>query len=136
MVVPRLARLGTMEVVVSGTTEAMQGTLNSLDKHTQTVDVGVFDLTITPSTAVTDQVIRIEGSGFGPTQCIVSIMVGDERILRATTGDRVRVGAGSDCVNTDSDGTLSNSFKVPHNLEPNTYPVVITDELNRVARAR
>ena len=136
VVVPRRARLGTMEVVVSGTTTVKQGTMSSLDKHTQTVDVGVFDLEITPSTAVTDQVIRIEGSGFGPTQCIVSISVGDERILRATTGDRVRIGNVSDCVNTDSDGTLSNSFKVPHNLKPSEdpYPVVITDALNRVGQ--
>ena len=134
VVVPRRARLGVMEVVVSGTTTEKQGSLSSLDKHTQTVNVGVFDLEITPSTAVTDQVIRIEGSGFGPTQCIVSITVGDEHIRRATTGDQVRIGSVADCVRTDSDGTLSNSFKVPHNLKPNTYPVVITDALNRVGQ--
>ena len=134
VVVPRRARLGTMEVVVSGTTTVKQGTMSSLDKHTQTVDVGVFNLTITPTSAVTDQVIRIEGSGFGPSQCIVSIKVGDENIRRATTGDAVAIGNVSNCVTTDTDGSLSNSFKVPHNLKPNTYPVVITDALNRVGQ--
>ena len=134
VVVPRRARLGEMEVVVSGTTYKEQGTLSSIDKHVQTVNVGVFDLEITPSTAVTDQVIRIEGSGFGPTECIVSITVGDESIRRATTGDEVRIGDVSGCVRTDSDGTLSNSFNVPHNLKPNTYPVVVTDNLNRVGQ--
>lgn len=136
VVVPRRARLGTMEVVVSGTTDEKQGTLNTIDKHVQTVDVSVFNLEITPPTAVTDQVIRIEGSGFGPTQCITSIMVGDERIRRATTGDQVAIGNVADCVRTDSDGTLSNSFKVPHNLKPNTYSVVITDALNRVGQGQ
>ena len=134
VVVPRQARLGEMEVEVSGTTYVEQGAARTLDVHSQTVNVGVFDLTTTPSTAVTDQVIRIEGSGFGPTQCITSIMVGDEHIRRATTGDQVRIGTVGDCVRTDSDGTLSNSFRVPHNLKPNTYPVVITDALNRVGQ--
>ena len=133
VVVPRRARLGTMEVVVSGTTRVKQGSYSSIDKHVQTVDVGFFNLTITPSTAVTDQVIRIEGTGFGETTCITSIMVGDERIREATTGDRV-VGTGDNCVRTDTDGALANSFHVPHNLKPNTYTVVITDALNRVGQ--
>ena len=138
VVVPRQARLGEMEVEVSGTTYVEQGSARTLDVHTQTVNVGVFDLNISPKdaegnpTAVTDQVIRIEGTGFGPSQCIVSLMVGDEYIRRATTGDRVSIGTSADCVVTDSDGTLSNSFKVPHNLEPGTYTVVARDALNRV----
>ena len=133
VVVPRQARLGTMEVVVSGTTRVKQGSYNSIDKHVQTVDVGFFTLTITPSTAVTDQVIRIEGDGFGETTCITSILVGDERIREATTGDRT-VGVRDNCVRTDTDGQLANSFHVPHNLKPNTYTVVITDALNRVGQ--
>ena len=136
VVVPRQARLGTMEVAVHGTTYVEQGTYDSVDVHKQTVDVSVFDLDITPSTAVTDQVIRIEGDGFGPTQCIIEIKVGDENIRRATTGDQVAIGNVADCVRTDSDGTLSNSFKVPHNLKPNTYPVIITDYLNRVGQGQ
>ena len=132
VVVPRRARLGEMQVVVSGTTKVKQGTKSSLDKHSQTVQVGVFALTINPSTAVTDQVIRIEGSGYGASQCIVEIMVGDEHIREATTGDAVRVGNVPNCVLTDTDGTLSNSFKVPYNLSPGDYTVVARDALNRV----
>ena len=48
----------------------------------------------------------------------------------------MRIGAVADCVRTDSDGTLSNSFKVPHNLKPGTYSVVITDALNRVGEGQ
>ena len=132
VVVPRQARLGEMEVAVSGTTYVEQGTATSIDKHVQQVQVGVFDLTITESTAVTDQVIRIEGSGFGDSECIVEITVGDEHIREATTGDEIDIGRGADCVRTDTDGTLSNSFKVPHNLKPGDYTVVATDALNRV----
>ena len=135
VIVHRNARLGEMEVKVSGTTYDMHDAADNIDFHKQTVNVGAFDLTITPSTAVTDQVIRIEGSGFGESVCIVEIMVGDEYIKRATTGDRILVGNVADCVRTNTDGDLANSFKVPYNLKPDDYPVVVRDSLNRVGEA-
>ena len=133
VIVPRRARIGEMEVTVYGTTYKKQGTLNSQDKHKQTVNVNAFDLTLNPSTAVTDQVIRIEGTGFGERQCIVSIKVGDENIGEATNGEEI--GAVADCVVTDSNGEMSNSFEVPDYLEPGDYPVVVTDAINRVGEA-
>ena len=127
VVVPRRARLGdAWKWWSTGTTDVKsRAQMSSPDKHVQTVNVGVFDLTITPQvdgqpTAVTDQVIRIEGSGFGER---VSVSPRDHRwatsaFARATTGDNVRIGTVDNCVRTDTDGALSNSFKVPHNLEP------------------
>ena len=134
VIVDRTVRLGEMEVVVYGSTYKMQGTQGSQDKHTQTVDVGVFDLSVSPSTAVTDQVIRLEGTGFLPRACITSIMVGEQAISEATTGDDV----GSDerdCVDTDSNGKLADSFHVPFGLKPGTYRLVVRDEGNRVGEA-
>ena len=133
VIVPRRARIGEMEVTVYGTTDEKQGTLSSQDKHKQTVNVNAFDLTLNPSTAVTDQVIRIEGTGFGERQCIVSIKVGDENIGEATNGEEV--GAVADCVVTDSNGELSNSFEVPDYMKPGDYTVVVTDAINRVGEA-
>ena len=133
VIVPRRARIGEMEVTVYGTTEAKQGTLSSQDKHVQTVNVNAFDLTLNPSTAVTDQVIRIEGTGFGERQCIISIKVGDESIGEATNGEEI--GAVADCVVTDSNGELSNSFEVPDYMKPGDYTVVVTDAINRVGEA-
>ena len=49
-----------------------------------------FDLTISPSTAVTGQVIKIEGTGFEDNACIVEISVGgDEDIDESTSGNDV-----------------------------------------------
>ena len=59
------------------------------DRLTVKVNVGAFDLTVTPSTAVIDQVVRIEGSGFDPAagSCIMSILVGDRVIAESTSGN-------------------------------------------------
>ena len=136
VVVDRDVRLGEMEVRLEGSTRVKQGSNTTLDIHKQTVNVGFFDLTITPSTAVTDQVIRIEGTGFGANVCIEEITVGEEHIEEATTGDRVVVGSNtSNCVLTDSDGDVANSFKVPYNLKPDDYKVVVRDVNNRVGEA-
>jgi hypothetical protein len=134
VIVDRTVRLGDMEVAVYGTTYDMQGSLSSQDKHTQTVKVGVFDLSVDPGTAVTYQVIRIEGTGFLSRACITSIMVGEQAITKATTGDEI----GSDdrdCVDTDSNGKLADSFRVPSGLKPGTYRLVVRDEGNRVGEA-
>ena len=101
--------------------------------HKQTVSVGVFDLSVTPSAAVTDQVIRIEGSGFIDRACITSIMVGEQPIMEATSGDDVGDGIG--CVDTDSNGKLADSFNVPYGLSPGTYRLVVRDEGNRQGEA-
>ena len=136
VVVNRDVRLGEMEVRLVGTTKVEQGTYTSVDAHKQTVNVGFFNLTLTPNIAVTDQVIRIEGTGFGLNVCIESIKVGEEDITEATTGDRVVIGGNtSNCVLTDSDGDVANSFKVPYNLKPDDYKVVVRDVNNRVGEA-
>ena len=134
VIVPRSVRLGEQEVTVTGTTENMQGEYDDDDKVTQTVNVGSFDLTLTPATAVTDQVIRVEGSGFGDRSCISEIMVGDQTIDESTSGEEVSDDR-DDCVKSDSNGELSNSFKVPGKLKAGTYNVVIRDVNNRVGTA-
>ena len=134
VIVDRSVRLGTMQVVVYGETKDQQGTVTSQDKHSQTVDVGVFDLSVNPTTAVSDQVIRIEGSGFLSRACITSITVGERSIDEATNGDDVSEDS-RDCVDTDSNGKLADSFRVPLGLKPGTYRLVVRDDGNRVGEA-
>ena len=134
VIVDRTVRLGTMEVAVYGTTKDQQGSADTRDVHKQTVDVGVFDLSVTPSTAVTDQVVRIEGSGFIGRACITSIMVGEQPIREATSGDDVGTDART-CVDTDTNGKLADSFNVPFGLTPGTYRLVVRDVGNRVGEA-
>ena len=134
VIVDRDVRLGTMEVAVHGSSYVEQGSNTSLDIHKQTVNVGVFDLSVSPSTAVTDQVIRLEGTGFLSRACITSIMVGEQSIMEATSGDDVGTDRNS-CVDTDSNGKLADSFNVPFGLSPGTYRLVVRDEGNRVGEA-
>ena len=131
--VDRTVRLGEMEVAVYGKTSNKQGTAGTQDVNKQTVDVGVFDLTVNPSTAVSDQVIRIEGTGFIGNACIESIMVGEQSIEEATSRDPI--GAVSQCVDTDSNGKLADTFRVPLGLNPGTYTLVVSDVGNRVGEA-
>ena len=132
VVVDRDTRLGEMQVDLRGKDSLLkQGSAGSPDIHKQTVQVGVFPLTVNPSTAVTDQAIRIEGEGFLGSSCITSIMVGEQAIEEATNRDEV----GSDarnCVDTDSNGKLADSFYVPFGLSPGEYTVVVRDAGNRV----
>ena len=137
VIVPRSARLGEQQVVVTGTTRDMKGNPSEdddpIDSVMLTVNVGTFSLTVNPDTAVTDQVIRIEGAGFGERTCITSVMVGEQPITEATNGDDI--GDGDDCVKTDSNGELSSSFKVPGKLAAGTYTLEVRDANNRVGDA-
>ena len=141
VVVDRDTRLGEMQVDLRGWdsseedySRVKQGSAGSIDIHKQTVQVGFFPLTITPSTAVTEQVIQIEGEEFLPRTCITSIEVGERTIDEATNGDTV--GADDrDCVDTDSNGKLTVTFLVPRGLKPGTYSVVVRDDGNRVGEA-
>ena len=112
----------------------MQGSAATPDIHKQTVQVGFFPLTITPSTAVVEQVIQIEGEEFLARTCITSIAVGERTIEEATNGDTVSADT-RDCVDTDSNGKLTATFKVPRGLNPGTYDVVVRDDGNRVGEA-
>ena len=133
VIVPRESRLGTQTVTLTGTTLRKAGKLNVVDSVSKTVDVGSFTLSVTPETAVTDQVVRIEGTGFLERSCITSIMVGEQAIKEATSGDDVGDDA-RDCVDTDSNGKLADSFHVPFGLAPGTYTLVIRDVGNRVGQ--
>ena len=143
VIVNRNTRLGEMQVEVHGAnivndlvipSMVEQGSYDSRDIHKQTVQVGFFPLTLTPSTAVTEQVLRIEGEEFLSRACITEIMVGERAIEEATNGDQVS-SDDRDCVDTDSNGKLTATFKVPRGLEPGTYTVVVRDEGNRVGEA-
>ena len=150
VVVDRDTRLGEMQVELHGANIASdneviaslvkQGSATSPDIHKQTVQVGFFPLTITPSNedgdgmAVTEQVIQIEGEEFLDRTCITIIRVGERSIMEATNGDTVRTDARDDCVDTDSNGNLTATFRVPRGLEPGRYPVVVRDEGNRVGQ--
>ena len=131
--VDRTVRLGEMEVAVYGTTSDRQGSASGQDVHKQTVNVGVFDLSVNPSTAVSDQVIRIEGTGFISNACIETIEVGEQSITEATSRDPV--GDVNQCVDTDSNGKLADTFRVPLGLSPGTYTLVVSDVGNRVGEA-
>ena len=111
-----------------------QGSASSADIHKQTVQVGFFPLTLTPPTAVTEQVIQIEGEEFLARTCITSITVGERTIEEATNGDRISADT-RNCVDTDGNGKLTATFKVPRGLNPGTYGVVVRDDGNRVGEA-
>ena len=150
VVVDRNTRLGEMQVEVHGAnvvnglvvpSQRKQGSATSMDIHKQTVQVGFFPLTITPSNedgdgqAVTEQVIQIEGEEFLARACITSVMVGERDIDEATNGDTISSDR-RDCVDTDSNGKLTATFLVPRGLKPGTYDVVVRDDGNRVGEAR
>ena len=134
VVVDRDTRLGEMQVDLRGTSKVKQGSASTYDTHKQTVQVGFFPLTLTPSTAVTEQVMQIEGEEFLSRTCITSITVGEVDIEEATNGDPVSADT-RDCVDTDSNGKLTATFKVPRGLNPGTYNVVVRDDGNRVGEA-
>ena len=136
VIVPPEVRLGEQEVTVVGTTDVLQGKgTDTDDKITQKINVGTFDLTVTPASAVTHQVIRIEGSGFGSRACITSITVSEQEIDEATSGIDVVDDSGGNCVKADSNGNLADSFRVPKGLKAGTYRLVVRDDLNRVGEA-
>ena len=92
-IVPNNARLGEQQLKLIGSTKNLQGSVKEPqgdDVATSKILVGAFDLVISPSTAVTGQVIKIEGTGFEDNACIVEISVGgDEDIRESTSGNDV-----------------------------------------------
>ena len=145
-IVPNNARLGEQELKLTAYSNDKQGVIGKDDVAKSKIIVGAFDLTIEPSTAVTDQVIRIEGSGFGRDACIVSIMVGDELIEESTSANKVgsagataddprTCGPSADRVEADSNGNLADTFQVPANLKAGTYRVIVRDENQRIGIA-
>ena len=150
-IVPNSARLGEQELKLTGTTRDQQGAYKAsygpadVDVAKGKILVGAFDLGIVPSTAVTGQVIRIEGTGFEDNACIVEIVVGgDVYIAESTSGNLVgeitgpntqECGGSGDDVGADSNGNLADTFEVPGNLKAGTYRVTVTDYQRRIGIA-
>ena len=148
-IVPNNARLGEQQLKLTGETDNLQGSVSYGDPDAAVgkIVIGAFDLTIEPSTAVTGQVIRIEGSGFEDDACITSIKVGGDVDITESTSenglgkadDPSTAADESDCsgdlVKADSNGNLADTFEVPGNLKSGTYRVVITDVQRRVGVA-
>ena len=146
-IVPNGARLGDQELKLTGTTNNRQGSVAYADPDAArgTILVGAFDLAIEPSTAVTGQVIRIEGTGFEDNACIVEISVGgDEDIDESTSGNDVgfydedgepQCAGSNENVEADSNGNLADTFIVPGNLKAGTYRVTVKDIQSRVGIA-
>ena len=149
-IVPNGARLGEQELKFISHSDDRQGTIGKADVAKSKILIGAFDLTLEPSTAVTDQVIKIEGSGFGRDACIINIVVGDQRIVESTSGNRAgswqvvngvasttdrTCGPENDRVEADSNGTLADTFQVPDKLKPGTYRLTIRDINQRIGIA-
>ena len=143
-IVPNGARLGEQELKLISHSRNHQGKKTDLDQAKSKILIGAFDLTIEPTTAVTDQVIKIEGSGFGRDACIIEILVGDQRIVESTSGNRAgsqddngnrACGPENDRVEADSNGSLADTFQVPDKLKAGTYRVIIRDENLRIGIA-
>ena len=147
-IVPNNARLGEQELKLIGDTTDLQGSVSadSADVATSKILVGAFDLVISPSTAVTGQVIKIEGTGFEDNACIVEISVGgDEDIEESTSGNDVggynditgapECAGSNENVESDSNGNLADTFIVPGNLKAGTYRVTVKDIQSRVGIA-
>ena len=91
-IVPNKARLGEQELKLTGTYTNRQGSVSygDLDAARSPILIGAFDLTIEPTTAVTGQVIRIEGTGFEDNACIVQLSIGgDVFVEESTSGNGV-----------------------------------------------
>ena len=143
-IVPNGARLGEQELKLISHSVNHQGTKGKPDIAKSKILIGAFDLTIEPTTAVTDQVIKIEGSGFGRDACIIDILVGDQRIVESTSGNRAgsqddngnrTCGPENDRVEADSNGSLADTFQVPDKLKAGTYRVIIRDSNLRIGIA-
>ena len=146
-IVPNSARLGDQELKLTGTTNNRQGSVAYADPDAArgTILVGAFDLAIDPSTAVTGQVIRIEGTGFEDNACIVRISIGgDVNIEESTSGNDVgfydedgkpQCAGSNENVESDSNGNLADTFVVPGMLKSGTYRVTVVDIQSRVGIA-
>ena len=132
--VPANVRLGEQKVELTGSTMNQQGKFDDADKVSRKVTINTFTLSVNPGAAVVDQVIRIEGSGFGDRSCVKTITVGGKNITENSTGSK-HVGTGADCVQADSDGDVAGSFRVPLGLEPGTHRVKLFDAGNRIGEA-
>ena len=147
-IVPNSARLGLQELKLTGSTANRQGGVTPADPDVAKgkILVGAFDLTIEPSTAVTGQVIRIEGTGFEDNACIVEVSIGgDVDIEESTSGNDVgfyddddgspQCAGNSENVEADSNGNLADTFVVPGMLKAGTYRVTVVDRQLRVGIA-
>ena len=146
-IVPNSARLGLQELKLTGSTNNRQGGVTPADPDVAKgkILVGAFDLTIEPSTAVTGQVIRIEGTGFEDNACIVEVSIGgDVDIEESTSGNEVgfyddkgdpQCAGSSENVEADSNGNLADTFVVPGMLKAGTYRVTVVDRQLRVGIA-
>ena len=149
-IVPNGARLGDQELKLTGTTNIRQGSVAYADPDAArgSILVGAFDLTIEPSTAVTGQVIRIEGTGFENNACMVKVSVGgDVDIEESTSGnglgtaddptttDEDESNCSGELVKADSNGNLADTFVVPGALKAGTYRVTVVDVERRVGIA-
>ena len=145
-IVPNSARLGEQELKLIGETKDLQGTVSTRDPDAATgkILIGAFDLVIEPSTAVTGQVIRIEGTGFEDNACIVDISIGgDVNITESTSGNEVGsydgetpvCASSEDNVEADSNGNLADTFEVPGGLKPGVYRVTVVDREERIGIA-
>ena len=149
-IVPNNARLGEQELKLTGSTNNRQGGVTPADPDAAKgkILVGAFDLTIEPSTAVTGQVIRIEGTGFENNACMVEVSVGgDVDIEESTSGnglgtaddpataDEDESNCSGELVKADSNGNLADTFVVPGALKAGTYRVTVVDVERRVGIA-
>ena len=138
--IPNDARLGKQVLVFKGSTSSnMQGKPDDgkVDVAKGSIIIGALDLTVTPTSAVIGQIIRIEGSGFADNECITEITVGPDReIKEATSGDKIGARTDGSClsnpVESDGNGNLANSFRVPLGLKAGTYRVSVTSGSGRI----
>ena len=146
-IVPNNARLGEQELKLTGTYRNRQGSVayRDLDAARGPILIGAFDLTIEPTTAVTGQVIRIEGTGFEDNACIVQLTIGGDVFVNESTSGNgvgqinddgtVQCAGSGDNVETDSNGNLADTFLVPGGLKAGTYRVTVTDRQRRIGIA-
>ena len=146
-IVPNNARLGEQEFKLVGSRTDRQGSVTHGDPDVakRKILIGAFDLAIDPSTAVTGQVIRIEGTGFEDNACIVEISIGGDVFVEESTSGNgvgqinddgsVECSSLADNVEADSNGNLADTFEVPQGLKPGVYRVTVTDEQSRIGIA-
>ena len=137
--IPNDARLGQQVLTFEGTTNDQQGKPGDgkVDAAKGKIVIGALNLTVTPASAVIGQIIRLEGSGFADNECITRIMVGPDRMItEATSGDNIGARTDGSClsdpVESDGNGNLANSFRLPLGLKAGTFRLAVTSRSGRI----
>ena len=122
--VPASARLGGLKV------EALVG---STSKASGSITVRAHELAISPTTAVPNQEITIQGSGFGASRTIDEITFDGGRNVYLAVGSTSTLVTGRPV--SDSNGNITITVRIPKGLDPGNREIKVRANNNRIGTA-